>query len=89
MENFIFLTCTAPKSCAQEQILRVCVVTRQDGIQPMWEDARNRSGGRWIINLDKKRRAIELDHFWLEMVCVVALTSLCQVNEGMLQLMVT
>jgi len=41
----------------------------------MWEDARNRDGGRWIINLDKKRRAIELDHFWLEMVCLIVLVS--------------
>jgi len=39
----------------------------------MWEDARNRNGGRWIINLDKKRRAIELDRFWLEMVCCMVL----------------
>ena len=41
----------------------------------MWEDARNRNGGRWIINLDKKRRAIELDRFWLEMVCYIVLVS--------------
>ena len=37
----------------------------------MWEDPRNRSGGRWVINLDKKRRAVELDCFWLEMVCTL------------------
>jgi len=47
----------------------VLFLTLQDGIQPMWEDPRNRSGGRWIINLDKKRRTIELDRFWLELVC--------------------
>ena len=37
----------------------------------MWEDPRNRNGGRWVINLDKKRRAVELDCFWLEMVCTL------------------
>jgi len=42
----------------------------------MWEDPRNCSGGRWVINLDKKRRAVELDRFWLEMVCFIALVSL-------------
>jgi len=51
----------------------VTFVMLQDGIQPMWEDPKNRSGGRWVINLDKKRRTVELDHFWLEMVRQIAL----------------
>jgi len=59
-------------------------ITLQDGIQPMWEDPRNRSGGRWVINLDKKRRAIELDHFWLEMVSYIALISLSEVVDDLL-----
>ena len=40
----------------------------QDGIQPMWEDDKNKKGGRWLINLDKKKRHLELDAFWLETV---------------------
>jgi len=47
----------------------------QDGIQPMWEDPQNCNGGRWVINLDKKRRTVELDRFWLEMVRSVVLIS--------------
>ena len=35
----------------------------------MWEDERNRKGGRWLINLDKKQRGSCLDNFWLEVVC--------------------
>ena len=34
----------------------------------MWEDERNKKGGRWLINLDKKQRASCLDNFWLEVV---------------------
>jgi len=39
----------------------------QEGIQPMWEDDRNCKGGRWVINLEKRKRD-ELDNFWLETV---------------------
>lgn len=38
------------------------------GIRPMWEDARNFKGGRWMISLDKKQREHDLDNFWLEIV---------------------
>nr|ACF75515.1 translation initiation factor eIF-4E [Philodina roseola] len=34
-------------------------------IQPMWEDAYNRTGGRWSLNLNKNQRANELDRYWL------------------------
>ena len=34
----------------------------------MWEDQKNRRGGRWVINLEKKKRNTELDMFWLETV---------------------
>ena len=44
--------------------------TLQDGIQPMWEDEKNKKGGRWLINLNKQQRATDLDNFWLEMVSV-------------------
>ena len=40
----------------------------QDGIQPMWEDDKNKKGGRWLINLNKQQRSTDLDNFWLEMV---------------------
>lgn len=45
----------------------------QEGIQPMWEDDQNKKGGRWLINLDKKKRHLELDAFWLETVCITML----------------
>ena len=44
----------------------------QEGIKPMWEDERNKKGGRWLINLDKKQRASCLDNFWLEVVSMLA-----------------
>ncbi|KAI2540267.1 eukaryotic translation initiation factor 4E family member 1B, partial [Homo sapiens] len=38
----------------------------KDGIQPMWEDSRNKRGGRWLVSLAKQQRHIELDRLWLE-----------------------
>jgi len=46
----------------------------KDGIQPMWEDEKNKRGGRWLINLDKRQRHTDLDNFWLE-------TLLCLIGE--------
>lgn len=43
----------------------------QDGIQPAWEDDRNRKGGRWLITLNKNQRSSELDHFWMETVIML------------------
>ena len=40
----------------------------KDGIKPMWEDSRNKRGGRWPVSLTKQQRHIELDHLWLETV---------------------
>jgi len=40
----------------------------KEGISPDWEDPRNKAGGRWIINMDKKRRAEYLDMSWLEIM---------------------
>ena len=34
----------------------------------MWEDEKNRLGGRWLINLNKSARTSELDKMWLEIV---------------------
>jgi len=45
------------------------------GIKPMWEDSRNKKGGRWLISLNKQQRATELDNFWLE-------TLLCMIGEA-------
>lgn len=45
------------------------------GIKPMWEDDRNKRGGRWLINLNKSQRMHELDSYWLE-------TVLCLIGEA-------
>lgn len=37
----------------------------------MWEDDRNKKGGRWLINLNKQQRHTDLDNFWLETVSKV------------------
>lgn len=42
----------------------------------MWEDEQNKQGGRWVINLNKQQRHLELDNFWQETVsrpCVCSL----------------
>ena len=36
----------------------------QEGIKPMWEDTRNKKGGRWLISWDKKDRRDYADVFW-------------------------
>jgi len=44
----------------------------KEGIKPMWEDDRNRRGGRWVINLSKSQRTTSLDKIWLEvMLCLI------------------
>ena len=56
------------KSCNISKIKKEKILHLQEGIKPMWEDERNKKGGRWLINLDKKQRASCLDNFWLEVV---------------------
>jgi translation initiation factor 4E len=34
-------------------------------VPPMWEDAQNLDGGRWVLNLDKKYHNNSLDIYWL------------------------
>uniref|UniRef100_A0A8C4NAB6 Eukaryotic translation initiation factor 4eb n=1 Tax=Eptatretus burgeri TaxID=7764 RepID=A0A8C4NAB6_EPTBU len=46
-----------------------------DGIEPMWEDERNKKGGRWLVTLGKTQRHSDLDRFWLE-------TLLCLIGEA-------
>nr|QBH73401.1 eukaryotic translation initiation factor 4e [Nicoletia phytophila] len=42
------------------------------GIRPMWEDVGNKQGGRWLINLEKKQRSMDLNNFWLEvLLCLI------------------
>lgn len=41
----------------------------------MWEDDANKRGGRWLINLDKKQRTVDLDRFWLDVI-------LCMIGEA-------
>ncbi|XP_059028482.1 eukaryotic translation initiation factor 4E isoform X3 [Mustela lutreola] len=45
----------------------------KDGIEPMWEDEKNKRGGRWLITLNKQQRRSDLDRFWLETVSCCAL----------------
>ncbi|XP_036608194.1 eukaryotic translation initiation factor 4E type 1B [Trichosurus vulpecula] len=47
----------------------------KDGIEPMWEDNRNKHGGRWLVSLAKQQRQNNLDRLWLE-------TLLCLVGEA-------
>ncbi|XP_066261654.1 eukaryotic translation initiation factor 4E1-like [Euwallacea similis] len=45
------------------------------GIMPMWEDAANKRGGRWLISLEKRHRNKELDIYWLDII-------LCLIGEA-------
>ena len=50
-------------------------------------DFRNKKGGRWLINLDKKQRASCLDNFWLEVVSILLLSNSiqnCQTPDAVL-----
>ncbi|XP_053952772.1 eukaryotic translation initiation factor 4E1 isoform X1 [Anastrepha ludens] len=41
------------------------------GIRPMWEDAGNKQGGRWVITLNKSSKA-DLDNLWLDvLLCLI------------------
>ncbi|KAG4077954.1 hypothetical protein HA402_013454 [Bradysia odoriphaga] len=38
----------------------------------MWEDAANKRGGRWVLNLNKQQRRNELDALWLDiLLCLI------------------
>jgi len=41
----------------------------------MWEDPRNKKGGRWLISLSRNQRSTDLDNLWLE-------TLLCMIGEA-------
>lgn len=38
------------------------------GIKPMWEDAANKEGGRWIINLTREEDLKNMDFAWEEVL---------------------
>ncbi len=41
----------------------------KQGIRPMWEDERNKAGGRWLFTFNKKSTtANRIDETWLEVV---------------------
>ena len=40
----------------------------KEGILPDWEDRRNALGGRWIVAVDRRKRAECLDTYWLEIL---------------------
>ncbi|VDM28951.1 unnamed protein product [Toxocara canis] len=43
----------------------------KEGIKPMWEDDNNIKGGRWLIVIDRQRRAQSLDEYWLELLLAI------------------
>uniref|UniRef100_A0A2K5C0Z7 Uncharacterized protein n=1 Tax=Aotus nancymaae TaxID=37293 RepID=A0A2K5C0Z7_AOTNA len=44
----------------------------KDNIEPMWEDEKNKQGGRYLITLNKQQRQSDLDCFWLEtLLCLI------------------
>eukprot|EP00731_Ephydatia_muelleri_P033569 Em0032g31a len=38
----------------------------KEGIKPMWEDPRNKRGGRWLVSWEKKDRRDVADSLWEE-----------------------
>ena len=48
----------------------IIMYVSQDGIQPMWEDPRNRNGGRWLLSFDRRRDEKRLDNCWMETVSI-------------------
>lgn len=40
----------------------------KNNIRPMWEDAANKNGGRWVLNVLKHHRRTRLDDLWLDTV---------------------
>lgn len=47
----------------------------KQGIKPMWEDSRNKQGGRWLMNVSKSQRNSDLNNYWLEIL-------LCMIGEA-------
>lgn len=49
----------------------------KNNIRPMWEDAANKNGGRWLLNVDKQYRRSKLDDLWLDTVSWFEFRKLC------------
>ena len=43
----------------------------KEGIEPMWEDAANVNGGRWVLQTTKVQRSDGLDTFWREVLLLL------------------
>ncbi|KAI5943306.1 Eukaryotic translation initiation factor 4E type 1B [Manis javanica] len=54
----------------------------KDGIEPMWEDSRNKRGGRWLVSLTKQQRHSELDCLWLETLLRLIVESFEEHSRG-------
>lgn len=37
----------------------------------MWEDEHNVNGGRWLVIVDKHKRSVKLDQYWLELMMAI------------------
>lgn len=42
----------------------------KQNIRPMWEDAANANGGRWILSMHTQQELNNLDDLWLNVVCL-------------------
>lgn len=42
----------------------------KQNIRPMWEDAANANGGRWILSMHTQQELNNLDDLWLNVVCM-------------------
>lgn len=43
----------------------------RNSVRPMWEDAQNCNGGRWIITLDKRVDNDEVNRLWLDTLLLI------------------
>lgn len=41
------------------------------GIKPMWEDAANEKGGKWVMQIPKARKADEVNDMWMYTVSLI------------------
>ncbi|XP_031560668.1 eukaryotic translation initiation factor 4E-1A-like [Actinia tenebrosa] len=54
----------------------------KDGIEPMWEDTRNKNGGRWLLNTNKHQRQSDLDRLWLETLLLLIGEAFGDLSDG-------
>ena len=62
-------------------VLNCFYIVYKDGIKPMWEDDRNKLGGRWLMTLNKQQRHNDLDRYWMETVTEQFLLCLYRMNQ--------